>query len=557
MSKIKHAEGKERKFLTVAVEILQGMLEQEGILDNAVQNADINSIHKLFKKASNDSGITYKEDKQEPLGHITITTYNENNEKTPAQVKFFRIYDNEKHCDSERLHDDVNSYDYESFTGKINMERFITGLDGTLEADILCGRYLVEISKGSEYGIIKDYIEVGYGITNKEYYLKSFIDLSKYGWYAGDIHHHSIYSSPVYKGDDDVTESPMEVANSMMAMGLRYGALSDHHNILCHEKWRETKNKDFLPIVSKEISTSNGHVIALGAKNDVIFRIPDEKDRSDEYMRSEFIRITDEIKQLGGLAQLNHPCDLSKSISWNPEYIDIIDIFETIEIWNGSVPMIKGSTNYKAYELWLSLLKQGIYIPATTGSDTHNIKADDYNDYYELIQKLYKVISAPKYPKLKKEIHVEKLIFKKAKAILEKWAKMCLTSGCVRTYVHVEDEITEVNIMNGLRQGKSFLTNGPILIYNPCNGEAMNEDYKGNLLLMSARPLQYLRIYSPKGLYREIKLDSNKALLKRDNCEFYDYSFSLKDDKLLKLDWYYFVAADDCTNMAITNPYFN
>lgn len=146
------------------------------------------------------------------------------------------------------------------------------------------------------------------------------------GWIAGDLHHHSVYSSRLYGGTDPVTESPQEVCNSMMASGLGYGALSDHHNTLNHKEWSSVQ----------------------------------------------------QIKDLGGMPQLNHPTDRQTAISWNPEYMDIITIFETMEIWNGSKPMIQGTSSADAVKLWIELLEKGIYLPATTGSDTYNTRCDDY-----------------------------------------------------------------------------------------------------------------------------------------------------------------------------------
>ena len=65
----------------------------------------------------------------------------------------------------------------------------------------------------------------------------------------------------------------------MRAMGLSYGALSDHHNTLNHDIWRAQEKEDFLPIVSKEISTTNGHVMALGVEKDVIYHAPGKSGR--------------------------------------------------------------------------------------------------------------------------------------------------------------------------------------------------------------------------------------------------------------------------------------
>ena len=148
----------------------------------------------------------------------------------------------------------------------------------------------------------------------------------------------------------------------MRAMGLAFGALSDHHNTLNHDAWRAQEKEDFLPVVSKEISTSNGHVLSLGVEKDVIYHVPGEE-RTEEALRSEFRRIASQIRGEGGIPQLNHPRDYSVSTSFNPAFYDMLDIFQTMEIWNGSHPMYYGTVNADAAQLWRELLEQGRYIP--------------------------------------------------------------------------------------------------------------------------------------------------------------------------------------------------
>ena len=63
------------------------------------------------------------------------------------------------------------------------------------------------------------------------------------------------------------------------------------------------------------------------------------EERTEEALRSEFRRIASEIRGEGGIPQLNHPRDYSVSTSFNPAFYDMLDIFQTMEIWNGSHPM--------------------------------------------------------------------------------------------------------------------------------------------------------------------------------------------------------------------------
>ncbi|WP_026517566.1 CehA/McbA family metallohydrolase [Butyrivibrio sp. MC2021] len=565
---------KETKFLSIAIGLMQGIQKERGISDPVLENMTADRLDNFIRCArvvcpsaprrTNEVDYPAKNFRNrfhrngipegcKALGDVFVET-TRHGRGIPAQVKFFKLLENETPEEFDRVN------------GKITMIRDITGLDGVLHRFLPVGRYVVEVSRGSEYEIIEDYIEVEKGgLVKKNYELNRFINLDKMGFIAGDIHHHSIYSSPTFGGDDDVVEAPSEVANSMMAMGLGFGALSDHHNILCHKAWKAGERYDFIPIISKEISTSNGHVIALGVDTDVIYKIPEPEDRTDEYLRSEFVRITDEIKEKGGLAQINHPRDLQKAISWNPDFNDMLDIFETMEIWNGSNPMMSGSTNDLARTLWHQCMRKGLFLPATTGSDTHNICADDYHVLYDEIMDLRTMTQlntkelSEKYPE---EVQVFSQIFENLLPILEKWAETNLTSGGVRTYVNLgtnkprEETHTAQNVMDALRAGHSFLTNGPILM-TTVNGKGPGEKLsKGanaleiDIKLYANRPLSCLQICTENGVVKELEL---KAAPENG---FYDYSMELTEniDDYSDSNYIYFLAKDDCTNLAITNP---
>lgn len=472
---------------------------------------------------------------------------------TPAQIKLFPLLKGE------------TAQDYDPVNNVINMIREMTDGNGQCSLKLPIGNYYAEISKGSEFEIIKDEIVIKENcVIEKQYELIRIIDLKTSHYYAGDLHHHSIYSSPVYGGDDDVKELPELVCNSMRAMGLSYGALSDHHNILNHETWKSLRTNDFYPIISKEISTSNGHVLALGAPHDVIYHIPEDKDRTDEYLRGEFVRITNEIKESGGMAQLNHPRDRSISNSWNPNFYDMLDIFDTMELWNGATPMLPGTSNWQTFDLWRNLLEEHRYIPVTTGSDTHNIKANDYHKIFaDMIWVKNQMVHLKEDSEIRKkyanEIKTYLLICEKVLPILEKWAETSLTSGCVRTYTYIEGEPEYGKIISALKKGNSFLTNGPILlptIMGAGPGETVKlekeEKVMMNLRILSNKKLSHIYFYANGN--RCIKNNLIECEVSK-GCNYYDYSMEeeLKDTDA---EWIFYVVSDDCTNMAITNPIF-
>lgn len=434
-------------------------------------------------------------------------------------------------------------------------------IEGTVEIELPIGVYKIEASKGSTYSIEKQVIQVTSNYKQElTFYLSQGINLREIGWLAGDLHHHSIYSSPIYGGTDLVEDTLQEIRYSMEAMGLDFGALSDHHNIKNHSVWKSLATESFIPILSKEISTSNGHVLALGVPEDIVYHIPEQKDRTDQYLRDEFIRITDEIKLLGGLPQLNHPLEHQKSIAWNQKYMDLINIFETIEVWNGSAPMMCQTVNGLAISMWIQLLEEGRYIPATTGSDTHNIKADDYRRYSKWFQEIKKEIREGRASCEIEEIwRAFEWLYNRAYPVLEKWVKRSLTSGSVRTYVYTGGIEHSQAILNALRRGNSFLTNGPILIpkikgVGP--GEQVElmcdeDEVEVDLTILANRRLSWIRIYGNNHYSIQISVEE----IIKESCGMYDYSTTVtlttQDKK-----WFFFEVHEDCTNLAITNPIF-
>ncbi|MGN0505562.1 MAG: CehA/McbA family metallohydrolase [Lachnospiraceae bacterium] len=435
--------------------------------------------------------------------------------------------------------------------------------NGEFSMELPAGRYYMMVSKGSEYEIKRSVVNVPVeGTAEVTVRLHRFINLNNEGWYVGDLHHHSVYSSPLYppQGTDYVYDTPRTVAMSMQAAGLTFGALSDHHNVFNHREWEKLETPDFLPILSKEISTTNGHVLALNVDEDMIYRIPSEEERTDEYLRNEFIRLTGEIRSLGGHPQLNHPRDMQKSISFNPAYTDIIDIFDTIEIWNGSHPMEEETTNYEAFRLWLSLLEDDRFLAATTGSDTHEVSLEFWMDSFCYLLSMYREVKKA-YGGLSEELKKKAdYFFAMTEPQLDKlqaWEKLNLTSGCVRTYVKAEER-TPKNLLAHLKKGNSFVTNGPVLIAE-INGKQMGEtapfavdakEITAKLTILANRPLTKLTVWQNGGRKEELPLPSVEA---ENGC--YDYSGEVRISAA-GAKWVFFQVKDDYTNQAMTNPIF-
>lgn len=488
---------------------------------------------------------------EEPAGEVKIEVTDAGGAKLVAEVKLFAAEGSTE-----------ETFTYADFCPDFLRE--FTGEDGTFVTRIKAGRYLLEVSKGSEYSIHKAIVEIREKEeTAVKVVLNRFVNLSEEGWYVGDLHHHSVYSSPLYppQGTDYVFDTPEEVMMSMRAKGLTFGALSDHHNVLNHREWETMQREDFLPLLSKEISTSNGHILSLNVDPDVIYKIPQPEDRTEAYLRNEFIRTTKEIRENGGFPQVNHPRDMQKAISFPREFTDMIEIFDTMEIWNGSHPLADGTTNDEAFRLWLSLLEEGRFLPATTGSDTHDIRLVTWMLSFGYVLGLYREVerqreTLPEEYREKAEYFLGML--RPQLPTLQVWLKTGLTSGCVRTYVHAPGERTPKNLLTHNKSGHSFVTNGPILIAE-ISGKRMGEVAKfpvdgeeitAHLTILSNRPLTTLSIWQNGGRTEELPLPEVEA---ENGC--YDYSgevtFSAEQAK-----WVFFRVQADYTVQAVTNPVF-
>ncbi len=287
-----------------------------------------------------------------------------------------------------------------------------------------------------------------------------------------------------------------EIHAFMRAKGLRFGAVSDHHNILNHAAWLRFESPDFIPIISKEISTGHGHVMALNAPVDVVFQY---QTGGDDDIRREFVRVCGEIRASGGIAQLNHPRDRDRNISFPERFTDMIDIFDTMEVWNGSETMEPGTKHGDAFALWLGLLRYGTYLPATTGSDQHRL--------HEFMRERQ-----------------------------------------IRTMVHAE-AFTREHLLSAIKRGNSYLTSGPVLEIE-VNGASYGETaiHDGEVLLrVSLQADEAVDTLFVHDDTREAPVEIHIGAAACDMEVRHDAGSS---------KWLVFEAGSGTYNKAITNPVF-
>jgi predicted metal-dependent phosphoesterase TrpH len=169
-----------------------------------------------------------------------------------------------------------------------------------------------------------------------------------------DLHCHSRFSA------DGVAE-PEEMIAEARRKGLSGIAITDHNTCGCVDYFEQKglinpeglPVDDFLIIPGQEITTSAGHLLALGV------RLPDLKG----ILPQDAVAV---IHKCGGLAIPPHPYDLFRAGLREP-ILDLLDI-DAVEVFNAAISFKKFNRN--AYEY-----AQRRGLPMTASSDAHDSQA--------------------------------------------------------------------------------------------------------------------------------------------------------------------------------------
>jgi predicted metal-dependent phosphoesterase TrpH len=153
-----------------------------------------------------------------------------------------------------------------------------------------------------------------------------------------DIHTHSLYS--------DGVNTPGEMVRHAKKIGLEGIAITDHNLVEGSLKALEYNSEEFTVIPGVEVSSSEGHILALGVTEEIESSIPAGE-------------VVDRIHELGGIAIAAHPYDRLRSGVGDLVYkLD----FDAMEVVNGRTLLTVGDMIEIAKKVKLS--KVG-------GSDAH------------------------------------------------------------------------------------------------------------------------------------------------------------------------------------------
>ncbi|MFD8520408.1 CehA/McbA family metallohydrolase [Streptomyces capillispiralis] len=173
-------------------------------------------------------------------------------------------------------------------------------------------------------------------------------------WYRGDCHLHSWYS--------DGRRTPAEIAALARAAGLDFINSSEHNTHSAHAHWADAAGDDLLVLLGEEVTTRNGHVVAVGTDPgtfvDWRYRARDNR----------FGRFARQIRRAGGLVVPAHPHATCIGCAWKFGFGEA----DAVEVWNGPWT----PDDEVALADWDGMLAASVregrdWIPAMGGSDAH------------------------------------------------------------------------------------------------------------------------------------------------------------------------------------------
>ncbi|MFE9610167.1 CehA/McbA family metallohydrolase [Streptomyces sp. NPDC006012] len=173
-------------------------------------------------------------------------------------------------------------------------------------------------------------------------------------WYRGDCHLHSWHS--------DGRRTPAEIAALARAAGLDFINSSDHNTHSAHAHWADAAGDDLLVMLGEEITTRNGHVVALGTDPGTFV---DWRYRARE---NRFGRFARQIRRSGGLVVPAHPHATCVGCGWKFGFGEA----DALEVWNGPyTPDDEVTLAEWDNQLVASVRENRRWLPAMGNSDAH------------------------------------------------------------------------------------------------------------------------------------------------------------------------------------------
>lgn len=173
-------------------------------------------------------------------------------------------------------------------------------------------------------------------------------------WYRGDSHLHTVHS--------DGKRTPAELAAAARAAGLDFITTTEHNTTSAHGAFEGLWGDDLLIITGEEITTRNGHVVALGIAPGTFI---DWRYRARDNRFGQFAR---KIRQAGGLVIPAHPHGTCVGCNWKFGFNEA----DAVEVWNADFGPDDEATVLEWDNTLVAAARgDGRWLPAVGNSDSH------------------------------------------------------------------------------------------------------------------------------------------------------------------------------------------
>ena len=371
-------------------------------------------------------------------------------------------------------------------------------VEGGFTAELPPGRTSIRIEKGKEYLQVTDVIEMTEGgEVTEEYELKRWIDMNSLGWYSGDTHVHRM---------------PENILHLMEAEDLNLAPILSTWNqrdVFEGGRGKSTVQKGprAYSLVNQEDERAGGAIMALGLNRPV--RIETEKwHPSQAYFAGKWRGQGATVEQ-------------EKPFWWEAPVNVALGLVDTIGIINNHLQRTEVMDN----EAWGHPRDMDAY-PGSEGF-VHNV-LDLYYRYLNLGIKL--PITAGS-----------------ASGVLRN------PLGYNRLYVRLEEGFSYEGWFEGMRSGRAFATNGPMLFHTI-------DDELPTLTLRFREPAELnfdVRVVS-QGRLRAVEVIKNGEILREHRAGKRETAFSMEVD-LEESCWMAVRVFEDCretVRFAHSNPVF-
>ncbi len=394
--------------------------------------------------------------KQHLQPHISLKLLvrNEEGKEIPARIS---VTDSRGKCyapDQAWIHGDDSRY-----PAKEKFEFHYFQSDGSDEVNVPIGKVLIQVSHGPQYEIQKLEVDTANGMSNPVVVNLKKLDLpTDFGkWWSGDVHVHMNYAGQyLNKPDRLVQMAKAEDLNFVYNLIVNKEQRIPDINYFSTTPDKVSDGETML-LHGQEFHTSFwGHVGLLSLKDHFI--LPDYSGYPQTALESLFPNnsfIADRAHAQQGMVGYVHPFEQSEvfpdqsATLMNELPIDValgkVDYYELI-----------GFSDHKASEhVWYKLLNCGLKISAAAGTDA-----------------------------------------------MANYASLRGPVGLNRVYVQAEESLDASVFETKLKEGKSFVTNGPIVgfkVENVQPGESITINPKGQSLaytgfLRSNVPVDYVEV---------------------------------------------------------------